>query len=146
MQAFLTSPSRDTKSRSPRKAIADRAHHVGLIGEGVKHGPDRQNGEPGQEQRGRLRLFTARRLSPRGGRIDGDVILFSPSQSPFELAAEPSLRPVASGSHRRVSQFPFFAKRIPDYAQTSASFRSRYGIGVVRTAAHVRRGMIAARS
>jgi len=38
------------------------------------------------------------------------------------------------------------SKVFPDYALTSASFNSLYGIGVVRVAAQVKRGIMAARS
>jgi hypothetical protein len=41
---------------------------------------------------------------------------------------------------------PNVQKVFPDYALTSASFNSLYGIGVVRVAAQVKRGIMAARS
>ena len=41
---------------------------------------------------------------------------------------------------------PVFGIIKPDYAPTSANLSSRYGIGTVRTEAHARRGIMAARS
>jgi len=58
----------------------------------------------------------------------------------------PHTREVKAKEKERTSFLKKRSKRLPDYALTSASFNSLYGIGVVRVAAQVKRGIMAARS